>query len=97
MSIEQILASEFVHIAFAGIGGFLLSQLTTKIANRRALFTYSVHHSRVGISTDDVIFGSVRVTYNGNPVSNLFSSTVELVNQSMRDFENITVRLHTGR
>jgi hypothetical protein len=48
------------------------------------------------MSADDAVFGSVRVTINGNPVQNLFSSTVELVNQSTKDFEKLPIRVYTG-
>jgi hypothetical protein len=66
------------------------------LLNRRRLITWSATHTRLGISADDAVFGSVRVTINGNPVQNLFSSTVELVNQSTKDFEQLPIRIYAG-
>ena len=79
--------------ALVSIVGTIISQ---HLLNRRARFRYSVVHSRVGVSADDVIFGSIKLTWNGNPVANLYTSTVELVNESMRDFENIVVTIYTA-
>ncbi len=66
------------------------------LLNRRRLITWSATNTRLGISADDAVFGSVRVTINGNPVQNLFSATVELVNQSTKDFEKLPIRVYTG-
>jgi len=85
----------FIGVA-SGIGGVLLTILAQQILNKRSLLTYFVRHSRVGVSADDAIFGSVRVAWNNQPVPNLYSSTVELVNQSTRDYENISVRVFTN-
>ena len=85
----------FIGVA-SGIGGMLLTILVQQILNKRGLLTYFVRHSRVGMSADDAIFGSVRVAWNNQPVPNLFSSTMELVNQSTRDYENISVRVFTN-
>jgi hypothetical protein len=83
-------------VAFASaLGGAAVTLFTTSIVNRRGLFTYFVRHSRVGVSADDAVFGSVRVTWNGNLIANLYSSTIELINQSMKDYENVLVRVFT--
>jgi len=80
----------------SGLGGMLVTILTQQILARRGLLTYFVRHNLVGLSADDAIFGSVRVTWNNNPVANLFSSSVELVNHSMQDYENVVVRAFTN-
>lgn len=76
----------------SGLGGMFVTILTQQVLAKRGLLTYFVRHNLVGLSTDDLVFGSVRVTWNDNPVANLFSSSVELVNQSMQDYENVVVR-----
>jgi hypothetical protein len=48
------------------------------------------------MSAEDAIFGSVTVSWNGEPVSNLYISTVELKNESMNDYENVVVRAYTN-
>ncbi len=80
----------------SGVGGMLLGLLVNWILNKRALFTYFVNHYRVGVSTADAVFGSVQVTWNGNVMPNLYLSTIELMNQSMKDFENVVVRAYTN-
>ena len=66
------------------------------ILNKRGIFSYNVFHNRVGISTEDAIYGSVKVTWNENPVAHLYLSTVELTNQSMKDYESVVVRIYTS-
>lgn len=77
-------------------GGVLLTLLTEQILSKRGRFTYFVQHFRVGMSADDPVFGSVRVTWNEEAVASLYSSTVELVNESMKDFENVVVKAFTN-
>jgi len=50
-------------------------------------------HTLVGVSTEDPIYGSVKVTWNEHPINHLFLSTVELANQSMKDYESVVVRV----
>lgn len=88
--------NKYLIAVASSASGVVLTLLTQQLLNRRGLFTYFVHHSRVGVSADDAIFGSVRVTWNGQPVANLFSSTVELVNESTKDYENVVVRTYTN-
>src|SRR5438270_9168810 len=80
----------------SGVGGALLSFLSQKFLAKRGLFTYSVFHSRIGVSADDAVFGSVKVTWNGNAVANLYSSTVDLRNESLKDFDNVVVRVFSN-
>ncbi len=84
----------FVAIV-AGLLGVGLTVITQLILGRRGLITYSASHNRIGISTDDPIFGTVRVLWNENPVANLYLSTVELRNESLRDYDNVAVRVFT--
>lgn len=90
------LSSKYFWAIASGVGGVILTLLTQYILNKRGLFTYSVRHDRVSVSADDAIFGSVRVTWNGNPVGNLYLSTVELINYSMKDYENVVVRAYSS-
>ncbi len=76
---------------FSGIACTILSLVIRQIINKRGAFTYFVNQIMVGISTDDKAFGLVQVTWNGTNVANLYLSTVELSNNSLKDFENITI------
>ncbi len=63
------------------------------VQNRRSLLTYHVTHNRIGISTRDNIHGEVLVTVGGNQMQNLYMSDVWLVNRSMRDIENLELKV----
>ncbi len=87
--------NKYLMSAASAAGAVLLTVTTERILRKRARFTYHVHHQRLGGSADHVVFGSVRMTWNGNVVPNLFVSTVELVNESMQDFDNVLVVVHS--
>ena len=77
----------------ACLGGAALTLLTQRLLNKRGLFTYFVAHFPAGLSTDDPVFGTVRVTWNDKSVQNLYLSRVELRNESLNDYEGIVVRV----
>lgn len=63
------------------------------VRNRRSLLTYHATHDRIGISTRDNIHGEVLVTVGGNQMQNLYMSNVWLVNRSMRDVQDLSVKV----
>lgn len=77
----------------SGLLGAVITVAVQALRARRSTFAYSVSHSRIGISTDDPVYGSVRITWNDNLASNLYFSVVELTNESTRDYENVVVRV----
>lgn len=89
----ELLNNPWLLGAASGLGGGLVTILVTKIVAKRGLFTYNVWHDRVAVATDDAAFGTVRILWNEEPVGNLFLSTVELRNESLRDFTDVTVRV----
>lgn len=84
-----------VALVSTGIGA-LLTLVIQRIVNKRGLFTFVVRHNKVGESTDDAIFGTVRVTWNGNVINHLYLSTAELTNESLKDFDNVVVKVFTN-
>jgi hypothetical protein len=94
MSFQQTF-QEYIPMIAAGMGGIFVTWLTQQILKKRGTFSYFVNHNRIGLSTDDAVFGAVGVTWNGNSIPNLYLSTVELVNESMNDYENVIVRAYT--
>ena len=91
-----VLENKYLIALVGAICGGLITLLTQRILNKRGLFTYFVRHFLVGLSAGDKVFGAVRVTWNDNPVDNLYLSTIELTNRSMKDYENVVVRVYTG-
>ena len=81
-----------VSLVSTGIGAFLMF-LIQKIVNKRGLFTYSVRHNKVGVSTDDAVFGTVQVTWKGIPINHLYLSTIELKNESLKDYESVVAKV----
>ena len=96
MDLEPALNNRFILALLAVISGVVITLVTQRILGKRGLLTYFVWHSRVGVSADDAIFGIVRVTWNGNMVANLYSSALELRNESLKDYDNIVVRVFTN-
>ncbi len=92
---RDILNNSWVFAAVAGLAGAILTILVQRVLNKRGLFTYSVFHNRVAMSAEDAVFGSVKVTWNENPIANLYISTIELRNESLRDFQGVTLRVWT--
>ncbi len=88
--------SRLILAIIAAVIGAIITILIQRFLNKRGIFTYFVWHSRLGISADDAVFGSVRVTWNDNPVANLYSSTIELRNESLNDYENVLVRVFSS-
>lgn len=95
MDLDQLLQSEYIPVIVSGFGGMVITWLTQRLLAKRGVFSYFVTHNRVGISTEDAIFGSVIVSWNGTPVPNLYLSTIEMKNESMNDYENVVVKAFT--
>ena len=76
--------------------GAILSLVVQRILNKRGIFTYFVQHYQIGESTDDAVFGTIQVTWNERPVSNLYLSTIELKNESLKDYEDVVVKVFTN-
>lgn len=97
MDIVILLSDNKIAIAIASaIVGIITAIVTQKWLSKRALFTYSVSHHHMGLSAEDTIYGSVKITWNEFPVSHLYLSTVELINQSAQDFESVVARIFTN-
>lgn len=96
MNLETLLNDRFILVLLSVISTVVITIVTQRILRKRGLITYFVRHSQVGMSADDAIFGNVRVTLNGSVVPNLYSSILELRNESLKDYDNVTVRVFTS-
>jgi len=91
-----IFANPFFIAVSAAVIGAALTVLGQRLLGKRGLFTYNVWHNRVGISAKDPVFGAVQVTWNGSPVDNLYSSTIELRNESLSDYSDVVATVFTS-
>jgi hypothetical protein len=96
MDISAIINTKIFIGISSGIGGIAIAIITQYLLNKRGIFSYYVFHNRVGLSTEDAIYGSVKVTWNGNPVAHLYLSTIELINESVKDYESVSVRIYSN-
>lgn len=96
MDISELFADKYVLGAIGGIGGVILTLITQQILQRRGLFTYYVNHYRLGVSEDNPIFGSIKVTWNESAVQSLYLSTIELTNSSTKDYDSVIVNIYTN-
>ena len=74
----------------------VLTVLVTYFRNRVKTLQYRVHHERVAFSSNDPIMGSIQVAWQNTNVTNLFTSRIELKNDTNRDFVNISFKIYTG-
>ena len=89
---KDIFNNQFVRYIFFAFAGALILYLR----NRVRRLEYVVHHERIASSSIDPIFGSIQTTWQGNPVSNLYTSRVELTNNTSRDFSEVVLKVYTG-
>ena len=66
--------SRLIVALVAALVGAGLALVVQRLLSKRGLFTYFVWHDPVGLSTEDSVFGTVRVTWNSNSVRNLYLS-----------------------
>lgn len=77
--------------------GALGTLVVTTLRNKSGVLGYTSTWNRVGISTDDDIFGQVRVHWENNQLRNLYFYTIEIENLSTRDFDNVDLRIYSGK
>ncbi len=76
---------------------FFLTLLIWLLGNRRSQLTYHVTYDRIGISAFDNIHGDVLVTVGGEKVQNLFMSNIWVENRSIRDLEDLEIKVFCGQ
>lgn len=75
--------------------GFVLSQVATKLSNKTGTFRYTVRTNHIGLTAEDPIFGTVKVTWQENDFRNLYTSTIQLENATNKDFEKVEFKVYT--
>lgn len=96
MDITNLLDNKLFIAGTSAIGGLIVAVVAQYLLNKRGVFAYRVFHNHVGLSAEDVIYGSVKVTWNDTPVAHLYLSTVEVTNLSMKDYESVVIRVFSN-
>ena len=73
--------------------GGLLAQLWNRFRTRVRRFTWKAWHQPIAIAANHPQLGTVTVQFNGTPVNHVHVTTVELVNDSSEDQEDVVVTL----
>lgn len=83
-----------IYIILIIIGGFM-DNIVHKIRNKSGKFGYISYFNQIGFSTDDPVFGSIKVTLGENPVRNLYLFVIEIENLSYRDYEDVEFKVYS--
>ena len=84
-------------VAFLGtLFGALVTSLLYKIGKKTSVIGYTTDFNKIGLSADDGIFGSVRMTWEGHQVRNLYLYSIDVENSTTRDFESLPLKVFTG-
>lgn len=94
--LSQLIDSKAILAAISAVGGGLIGNLIAVLRSRVKTLEYTVNHDRMAFSADDVIFGSIRVTWQKHDVTNLYSTRITLENQTGKDFTNLKIKVYTG-
>jgi len=81
---------------FSAIIGGIVTATISKLNNKTAVFQYITFFNRIGLSADDNIFGSIRMSWQGHHVRNLYSYTIEIENSTTQDFESVYIKIYTA-
>ena len=93
---SQALSDKLVGALVGAAAGMLGTLLIGALRTRSARFRYSTKVDRIGTSSDDPVFGTVRVQWRNNDVRNLYFAVVEIENASSKDFEDVGLTIYTG-
>ena len=94
--VSQLLDSKTLISLVSALVGGMLGGLLTVLRNRVKTLEYTARHDRLAFAVNDARFGAVQVTWNGHNVVNLFSSRVEVENQTSKDLSGLRLKVYTG-
>ena len=79
-----------------GVIGFVVANLINLLRSRVRELEYTVTHSRIALTEEDQMFGSVKATWQDAEVRNLYVTTVRLTNVTTADYTDLTFKIYTG-
>lgn len=74
------------------VGGLIVliaTQIWARYRHRSTMLRWRALHQPLAITTRDAHHGTVQVTYNGSPVTNVYVTSLELQNDSSVDHQNV--------
>jgi len=83
------------NLIFLVLGG-LGSAFFVYARRRVRVLSWTVAHVQIGAQTPTAVANEVQFLFRGEPVANLYVSTVRLTNTSQKDFENLPVTIYGG-
>lgn len=95
--IDKILENQLLVSVLLLVLGATITLIFTKFSAKTGTLRYFVTSNKVGISADDQIFGSIRLTWQSHEVRNLYLCTIQVENTSSRDYENIQFKVYSGQ
>ena len=88
--------TDFVRDKVAGpLAGAVIGWLFAKFQTRTARLRYWTRVEKIATSANDPVFGSVVTSWAGTTVRNLFLVTIEVENESGRDFKDVPLYVYT--
>ncbi|MCC7598355.1 hypothetical protein IGS61_12715 [Janthinobacterium sp. FW305-129] len=96
MDISSILDNKLIIALGSGMVGALAARILSLMKGRVQELQYTVKHESVAISADDAIFGSVKASWQGNELKNLYNTKLVLFNDTARDFKDVVVKIYSG-
>ena len=92
----QLLENKPLLSALSAIAGGFLGNLIAVLRARIKTLEYTVNHDPIAFSANDAVFGAIQVTWQNHNVTSLFSSRVELSNQTGTDLTNLRIKVYTS-
>ncbi|MDR3716072.1 MAG: hypothetical protein P4L51_24980 [Puia sp.] len=83
--IDNDLASKLLIASIAAVLGYLSSVLIDRFKNRLLVLKKKISYQLVGMSSLTDTWGDIRITWNGDPVNNLYFFNAEIMNDTGRD------------
>jgi hypothetical protein len=96
MVIPEIVHNTLLSSTISAAVGAAVTLTVTRLLAKTARFRFSKTVERIALSADDAVFGSVRMTWQNQPMRNLYMASIEIENCSNRDFENVDFKVYVA-
>lgn len=95
--IEKLFENQLLASVLLLVLGAIIGLVFSKLSSKTGILRYFISYIKVGISADDQVFGSVRLTWQGHDVRNLHLCNIEVENSTSRDYENVIFKVFSGQ